>query len=104
MERTCSVCGGQKAYLFSSTYCPRCEDAKSNPVLAGNEFPFLNWRDALSALEAATGKSAYMTVTQGAGGTAHFGGLANNLVPFLPGPVPWDCVSYWARILVAETP
>jgi len=26
MERTCSMCGGQKKELFSSTYCPRCED------------------------------------------------------------------------------
>jgi len=38
MERTCSVCGGQKKELFSSTYCPRCEDktqAKVVPAEAG---------------------------------------------------------------------
>jgi len=100
MERACGVCGGQKKELFSSTYCPRCEDAKSNPVLAGSEFPFLNWRDALSALEAATGKRAYMVDTSVGGCCSAFFAMQHK-VTFLSGPIPWDYVSYWARVLGA---
>jgi hypothetical protein len=55
MERVCSVCGGAKKDLFSSTYCPRCEGDVKAPV--GDWMSVVQVRDYLDGLTTLTGFS-----------------------------------------------
>jgi hypothetical protein len=106
MERVCSVCGGAKKDLFSSTYCPRCEDEVTGPGEKAADY-FSDWWSAIDHIVLATGWQNGAGRSKGNWTVQTFFGPHPAMyaeIPFVVGPIPGSYVAHIVQTLKEMKP
>jgi hypothetical protein len=108
MERICSVCGGAKKDLFSSTYCPRCEETAAMPAAMPAAMSFANVDSAAEYIRFVTGWTQVVGRYAGNWSIRVFVGPNPFLPPveivFTEGPVPCGYVTSFVDTIKGMRP